>query len=93
MKTPLVENNQTTSRFELETEEGKAILEYAVRGDVLLLTHTEVPEDLRGGGIGRQLVEGALQQIEAAGQKIVPLCPYVVAFLKRHPEWNRLVSE
>ncbi|MFD2936485.1 GNAT family N-acetyltransferase [Spirosoma flavum] len=88
-----IKNNTHRHRFELETEGKISIVEYQhVDDETLALTHTEVDSSLEGHGVGSQLVEGVLEYIDQNNLKIVPLCPFVVVYLKRHPDWNRLVS-
>lgn len=88
-----IKNNTHKHRFELQTDGKLSIVEYQqVDDETLALTHTEVDPSLEGHGVGSKLVEGVLQYIEQHDQKIVPLCPFVSVFLKRHPDWNRLVS-
>ena len=53
----------------------------------------EVPRELEVKGIGSQLVEKTLQDIERQGLRLVPLCPFVAAYIKKHPEWRRIVMK
>ena len=53
----------------------------SINGEIYL-THTEVPRELEGKGIGSQLVEKTLQDIERQGLRLVPLCPFVAAYIK-----------
>jgi predicted GNAT family acetyltransferase len=48
--------------------------------------HTEVPLELRGRGIAGALVKAALADVRSRGERIVPTCPFVKAYLARHPE-------
>ena len=64
----------------------------SINGEIYL-THTEVPRELEGKGIGSQLVEKTLQDIERQGLRLVPLCPSVAAYIKKHPEWRRIVMK
>ena len=57
----------------------------------IYLTHTEVPLSLRGQGVGQQLVEKVLADIENQRLRLVPLCPFVAGYIHNHPEWKRLV--
>ena len=57
------------------------------------LTHTEVPKSMEGKGLGSAIVKLALEDIEQKGLTLVPLCPFVALYLKRHPEWKRLVMK
>lgn len=69
-----------------------AFIDYAEPDGDLALLHTEVPEALKGRGVAAGLVERTLEYAEQHGRKIVPRCTYVISFLKRHPEWNRVVK-
>lgn len=57
----------------------------------IYLTHTEVPLALEGQGIGTQLVEKTLKNIEEQGFRLVPLCPFVAGYIKKHPEWKSII--
>jgi predicted GNAT family acetyltransferase len=83
-----VRHNRASSRYELETPHGLAIAVYRQEGDRLLFTHTEVPRDDEGQGLGSQLVRWALDDARRRGFKIVPACSFVVDFVRRHPEYR-----
>lgn len=57
----------------------------------IYLTHTEVPVVLEGQGIGSQLAEKVLKDIELQNLRLVPLCPFVAGYIKKHPDWKRIV--
>jgi predicted GNAT family acetyltransferase len=61
-------------------------------GGVVAFLHTEVDPTLQRRGLGTALVTGALDDARARGQKVVPLCPFVDAFVRRHPEYGDLVA-
>jgi uncharacterized protein len=63
-----------------------AELAYRVRGDRLVLAHTEVPLELEGRGIGGRLVTAAVDRAAHEGLTFVPLCPFARGWLERHPE-------
>ena len=93
MSATSIHNNTHKQQFELKTDGKLSIVVYqAIDDETLALTHTEVDPSLEGHGVGSQLVEGVLEYIEQNNLKIVPLCPFVTAYLKRHPDWNRVVS-
>ena len=93
MNTTDIRHNTHRHRFEMETDGKLSVVVYEnVDDETLALTHTEVDPSLEGRGIGSELVEGVLQYIEQHNLKIVPLCPFVDVYLKRHPDWNRVVS-
>ena len=65
---------------------------YHVAGDVMTITHTEVPPHARNKGIASKLIEEMLVEARARGLKIVPLCPFVRAYFSRHPEDKDLLA-
>jgi predicted GNAT family acetyltransferase len=79
-------DNTDASRFELRADGWLAELVYRVRGDRLVLVHTEVPVELEGRGIGGRLVIAAVDRAAREGLTLVPLCPFARGWLERHPE-------
>ena len=59
---------------------------------MITLVHTDVDPKWEGQGVGSELVRGALDDLRARGLKVRPLCPFVAAFIRRHPEYEDLVS-
>ena len=86
-----VRNNTAESRFELEADGHTALLFYRMEPGVITLVHTEVPPELSGHGVGSRLVRGALEQIKVMGLKVVAKCPFVSAYMGKHPEFNDLL--
>jgi predicted GNAT family acetyltransferase len=89
---PPVTNNPAASRFEILTDQGAAILTYRRRGDDLDLVHTEVPTALEGRGYAAALATAAFEDARREGIRIIPSCPYVKAYLQRHPEYADLIA-
>lgn len=83
--------NTDNHRFEFYIDETVAFIEYKLKGDEILLMHTEVPEELQGMGIGNTLIQKAFQEIEKKELHVVPLCPFIKSFLRKNPDWNRLL--
>lgn len=79
-------------RFEVELDGEVATLAYERAGHRLVLIHTEVPPNLQGHGIGHLLVRAALDEAAREGELIVPLCPFVVSYLRRHSAELGLVA-
>jgi predicted GNAT family acetyltransferase len=87
-----VRDNAALKRFELETNGHTASLYYRLEPGVITLVHTEVPEALGGRGVGSALVRGALEAIRARALKVVATCPFVAAWMGKHPEFNDLIA-
>ena len=79
-----VSDNPARTRFELTVDGETAFLAYERTPESLTLIHTEVPEPLRGRHLGDELVEFALNAGHAAGLRIVAVCPFVRAYLRKH---------
>ena len=89
-----IRNNVHESRFEASSLDGLAYLRYRVlRNGTFVLIHTEVPPKLEGRGLGGRIARTALEFARARGAKVIVLCPYVSAFIERHPEYKDLVLE
>ncbi len=84
-------DNAEANRYEFCIAGYLARSEYIRTKDKVFLTHTEVAPELEGRGIGAALTEAVLKDIESKGLMLIPLCPYVAGYLKRHPEWRKLV--
>jgi predicted GNAT family acetyltransferase len=67
-------------------------IRYATAPGLVLLIHTDVSPSVEGQGFGSALVRGALDDIRARGLRVVPVCPFVAAYLRRHPEYGDLVE-
>ena len=82
-------------RYELLLEgEHAGELIYRERGGkVVAFLHTEVEPSLERRGLGSKLVAGALDDARERGLRVVPLCPFVEAYVHRHPGYAELVVE
>lgn len=87
-----VRDNKEKHRFELDAEGHIAFSEYRLSGDVFTITHTEVPKELGGKGIGSRLARGLLDLIRAGNAKVKPLCPFVRGYIEKHPEYRDLLA-
>jgi predicted GNAT family acetyltransferase len=90
-----VEHRPDERRYELLVDgEPAGELVYRDRGGgVLAFLHTEVDPNVRLRGLGSALVAGALDDARARGLRVVPLCPFVDAYVRRHPEYADLVAD
>lgn len=91
--TMTVRDDPARQRYELEVEGGLAFIDYVRDGRNVVMTHAEVPPARRGGGIGSALVKGALALVRERGGKVVPLCPFVAQYIRRHPETRDLLAD
>ena len=81
----IVVDNRRASRFELVKNGQLAFLDYERKPDVMLFVHTEVPPSLRGHHVGDRLVKAGLDAARAERLRVVAACPFVRAYLRRHP--------
>ncbi|RYY86947.1 MAG: N-acetyltransferase [Chitinophagaceae bacterium] len=81
-----IHNNTTNLRFETGVEGEEAYLEYRLHDGKIMLMHTWVPAPLEGRGIAGALATFAFDHAKAEGLPVVVYCPYVKAWLERHPE-------
>jgi predicted GNAT family acetyltransferase len=87
-----VTHNEAAGRFELLVDGLRALLTYRRFPDRIIFDHTEVPKPLEGHGLGAKLARFALDFARANHLRVVPLCPYVSGFIRKHPEYQDLVS-
>lgn len=87
-----VTHDPAAGRFEIATDAGPAVLTYFPRGDVLEIVHTEVPEAAEGRGFASALARAALDHARSSGKQVIPSCPYVAAYIRRHPAYADLVA-
>ena len=87
-----VTDNTEKHRFELAVDGHIASTYYKISDGVITFIHTEVPSELGGKGIGSKLIKGALDQVRTAGLKVIPQCPFVKAFIEKHPDYQDLLK-
>ena len=88
-----VRHNTGAHRFEAVVNGQLCRADYAMRGDVMAMHHTEVPSALQGRGIAAQLVAAAVDYARANGLRIAAYCRYVQGYVRRHPEVSDIVAE
>lgn len=87
-----VRDNAARSRFELEIDGAIALAEYRVDDGVMTFFHTETPPALQGRGAASKLIHEALLTARERGLKVRATCSFVIAYLKRHPEFADLAG-
>jgi hypothetical protein len=88
----MVTDNRAESQYELIVDGHKSLAAYSRGEGQISFTHTEVPEELEGQGVGTRLIAGALEQVRAEGLKVVPLCSFVRHYVETHPDVQDLVA-
>ena len=86
-------DNRPLRRYELHLGESVAgFIAYRTRPGAVVLLHTDVDPAFEGRGFGSRLVAGAFEDLRARGLAVVPICPFVGSYLRRHPEDADLVA-
>src|ERR1700722_16535837 len=85
-------HNEAEHRFEAHVQGQTAFLTYRRFPDRFVMVHTEVPPTIDHHGIAGKLVKKALDFARASHLRLVPLCPYVADFIRKHPEYQDMLS-
>jgi hypothetical protein len=95
---PPVQHNVAEARFEMAFPQGRVRCDYRLHAadadgaPLMALVHTEVPPALEGRGLAGRIVQAAVDHARAAGWRIRPVCSYVAAWVRRHPETHDLLA-
>ena len=84
--------NATLHLFEAVLAGHKAVLQYQLQGRSIALIHTEVPHELEGRGVGSALARAGLNYAREHNLSVLPYCPFVEQYIRRHPEELALVE-
>jgi len=87
-----ITHNEPAHRFEVHVDGETAVLLYRREGDAITFIHTRVPNGIGRHGIGSELVRTGLEYAKSQGLKVIPLCPFVAAYIGSHPEYSGLVT-
>jgi predicted GNAT family acetyltransferase len=87
-------NDEKLNRYELLVDGQHAgVAEYRIRDNVLTFVHTEIDPALEGEGLGSELAKGALNLVRAdTDYRVAATCPFISAYLERHPEYQDLLE-
>lgn len=88
-----VTHDEAAHQFQVTEDSATAVLVYRRSGDVMTIVHTEVPEALGGRGIGGRLASAALAFAREQRLTVVPLCPFVSEYIRKHQEHLDLVRD
>ena len=88
-----VRNNEEQHRFEVDLGDAVAVAVYTPMAGKIMFTHTEVPEAHEGKGVGTALIRAGLAYARENGLKVIPTCPFMSAYIQKHPEWHDIVHD
>ena len=87
------EEKESKGRYVVRIEGAVAEMSYSRAGDsLIIIDHTEVPDALRGQGVGQALVRRSVLDAREQGRAIFPVCPFTAAQFERHPEWQDVLK-
>lgn len=82
-------HNEKDRRFEVHIEDNTAFVDYKLFKGGIAYIHTEVPKALGGKGIASFLAKGVLDYAKTNSLKVKPYCPFIKAYIDRHPEYQK----
>lgn len=84
--------NTDQNRFELH-HNGAPIgtLQYSFDGDATVLERIEVDQKYSGQGLAAHFTEAVLTELGESQEAVIPTCPYVRGYIRKHPQWRDLV--
>lgn len=92
--TTVVSVNEDEGRYEITVDDVLAgFTEFQIHGDVANFPHTVIESEFGGRGLATELIRGALDDMRARGLKVRPRCPFVRAFIEKHPDYADLLAD
>lgn len=85
-------HNEEAHRFESQNGELLAHLDYTRSSGKIVFTHTEVPKEMEGQGVGSELARAGLDYARQAQLRVVSHCPFMSKYIERHPQYQDLVA-
>ncbi len=86
-------HNPAESRFETWIDGKLSKLDYLENGDTIVMTHVGVFPEHRGQGVAGKLTEAALEYAREKSLRVIPVCPYVAAYIRRNPQYVELTRQ
>lgn len=87
-----VRDNEAERRFELDVDGTTAFAQYRIEGERIVLTHTEVPEQLSGRGVASRLAQGTFEILRRTRRKAMTECTFMASYAAKHPDIADLVG-
>jgi predicted GNAT family acetyltransferase len=88
-----VAHNQSENRFETWIDGYLSKLDYIQDGKNFVITHVGVHPELRGQGVAGRIVQVSLEYAKENSLRVVPMCSYAAAYIRRHPEYAYLTKQ
>jgi predicted GNAT family acetyltransferase len=89
---PVLTDNPAASRYELHVDSELAgYVEYKLHGSTISLVHTEIEPAFQGAHLATHLARFSLDDARTRGLDVLPQCPYINSWIKKHPEYTDLV--
>jgi predicted GNAT family acetyltransferase len=88
-----VTHNTAENRFETWIDEKLSKLDYIQDGKNFVITHVGVHPELRGQGVAGRIVQAGLEYAKENSLRVVPMCSYAAAYIRRHPEYAELTKQ
>ncbi len=85
-------NNPAENRFELWVDGKLAKLDYTTDGNTINMTHVGVPVEFRGQGLAAVITKAGLEYAKAKSLRVVPICSYVMSYIRRNPQYLELTK-
>lgn len=93
LETLEVTHNEAERRFETWIDGYLSKLDYIQDGKNFVITHVGVSPELRGQGIAGKIVQVGLEYAKEKSLRVVPMCSYAAAYIRRHPEYAELTKQ
>jgi hypothetical protein len=88
-----ITRNPAENRFETWIDGRLSKLDYLEDGDTIVMTHVGVDPEDRGQGVAGKLTEAALQYARGKSLRVIPMCSYVAAYIRRNPQHAGLTRQ
>jgi uncharacterized protein len=87
-----ITNNESEKRFEVSINGLLSKLDYIQDENTFVITHVGVHPDLRGQGVAGKLTETGLEFAKAKSLRVIPMCSYAAAYIRRNPQYMKLTQ-
>ena len=86
-------HNTAENRFESWIDGQLSKLDYSLNGNTLVMTHVGVQPDHRGRGVAGKLTQVGLEYAIKNSLRVIPMCPYIAAYIRRNPQYKHLLEQ